>query len=345
MTTAQAPINVCDIGGRFGFHRSWADFTLPVNYYCFDADPDEAERLRHQAEASAGAKPITVVSGAVAERVGTAPFYLYSFRAASSLYELNTEATYRYRNLTLDEVLTVNTINLDAFLEQQKAVPHFVSIDAQGASLQILRGGQKALQECLGVRCELEFFQLYKNAPLAGEALAFMRSKGFRLLRLEMCGPGLYGISTEMNSFSVSPWDAKPSSCDAILANEERISAIYTDPTLPDCALLFGYFVAFCIFNGCGYYGLELVQGLKDRDLLGRTLEAMPGSVAENVKALCNFYLALPRPYVKTDFRENLNTAFDGNAIATSLFGHSGYALAKQAETKLRKIYSQPYEP
>ncbi len=345
MTTVQAAINVCDIGGRYGFHRSWVDFILPVNYYCFDADPDEVERLRRQEAGSAESKPIRIVAGAVAEKVGTVPFYLYSFRAVSSLYELNNEATYRYGNLTLDRVLIVKTINLDTFLKQEKAVPHFVSIDAQGASLQILRGGQKALQGCLGLRCELEFFQLYKGAPLAGEVLEYLKSKKFRLLRLEMCGPGLYGISTEMNGFSVSPWDAKPSSCDAIFANEARIEELMASPTAQEHAVQLGYFAAFCIYNGSGYYGLELIQRLADRGALGDTLAAMPQPVATAIVALCNFYLALPRQQVSTQFGENLNTEFDGAAVAVKLFGRSDYAIEPAIEVKLRTTYRQKYEP
>lgn len=345
MTIVQAAINVCDIGGRYGFHRSWENFTLPVNYYCFDADPDEVARLRSQEAGSVASKPIRIVAGAVAERVGTAPFYLYSFRAVSSLYELNNSATYRYGNLTLDGVLTVNTINLDTFSEQEKAVPHFVSIDAQGASLQILHGGQKALQGCLGLRCELEFFQLYKGAPLAGEVLEYLKSRNFRLLRLEMCGSGLYGVSTEMNGFSVSPWDAKPSSCDAILANEARIEELMTSPTMQEHAVQLGYFVAFCIYNGCGYYGLELIQRLADRGALDSTLEAMPKPIATMIVALCSFYLALPRQPIKTEFGESLNTEFKGAAMAIKLFGHSGYTLDQGVEGMLRKIYRQRYEP
>lgn len=345
MTTIQSAINVCDIGGRYGFHRSWEDFILPVNYYCFDADPDEVERLRHQEAASTGSRPIRIVAGAVAEKVGSAPFYLYSYRDVSSLYELNNEATYRYGNLKLDHVITVKTINLDTFLEQEKAVPHFISIDAQGASLQVLRGGQKALQHCLGLRCELEFFPLYKEAPLAGEILEYLKEKKFRLLRLEMCGPGLYGISTEMNDFSVSPWDAKPSSCDAIFVNEAKLEELMASPTMQEHAVQLGYFVAFCIYNGSGYYGLELIQRLADRGALGDTLSAMPKPIATAVVALCNFYLALPRQHVKTEFRENLNTEFDGRAVSIKLFGQPGSAIEPGVVSKLRKIYQQRYEP
>ena len=114
----------------------------------------------------------------------------------------------------LDRQVELQTTTLDQFSAHHDLLPHFLKRDAQGATLPILKGGQRVLRYILGIRCKVELFSLYKMAPLLGDVFDFFREQSYRLRRLEMCGPGLHGISTEMNDFSVSPWDARPSSCE-----------------------------------------------------------------------------------------------------------------------------------
>jgi FkbM family methyltransferase len=67
----------------------------------------------------------------------------------------------------------------------------FAKLDTQGCELDILRGGEQALSQCLGLEVEVEFATIYQGAPLFAEVDTYLRSRGFALWRLS----GLYHYS------------------------------------------------------------------------------------------------------------------------------------------------------
>jgi hypothetical protein len=78
-------------------------------------------------------------------------------------------------------------ITLDMFVRnhKNKNSPAILCIDAQGASLQILQGANRFLNESvLGVICEVEFEQFYRNAALFGDVHKHLLRKGFHFVRL-----------------------------------------------------------------------------------------------------------------------------------------------------------------
>jgi len=325
-------INVFDIGGRMGMHRSWENFGLPFFYYCFEPDIIEASRL--QDESDRQNKGINIIPCAISERSENKSLYLYNHRDLSSLFKLNQSATYRYKNAVLEEVLNVQVISLDEAVLNFDSTPHFMSIATQGATLAILMGGRQTLSGCLGLRCEIDFFQLYEKAPLADEVMNFLRSINYKLLRLETCGVGSFGISSEMNEFSVSPSDAKPASADAIYCNENKINSLVTgDISLVEASQL-GYFILFCLHNGCGYFGIELAQRLSDCEKLSKVLTLLPEEIGNEIRTQCRFYLMLPRT--------NINDGFDGLLHYKFLFGDEEQTIkpSESLRAKLIQIYN-----
>lgn len=334
-------IDVIDCGGRYGPHRCWDHFGLPMNYFGVEPDSDEVSNLlSNQPELGPQGGSYNIIPRALSDRTGDEALYLYSLRDASSLFELNTQATYRYGHVTLDKAVQVPTTTLDAAAAEFGITPRFLSIDAQGATLKILQGAPESMGSLLGLRCEVEYFPLYKNAPLAEDVFGFLRGRGYRMLRMEMCGPGLYGISTEMNRFSVSPWDAKPSSCDMIYANEPQIERLCAAPVAGDNALAIAYFVVFCLHNGAGYYGLETLERAHGGDG-GTFLGALSANVRRELEAQVAAYLSIPRHFI--------NKTFNGDEVHHAFFGY-GLANApvpgdRETRRKIEAIYSQPYTP
>jgi FkbM family methyltransferase len=333
---------VFDCGGRWGLHRSWQHFQLPLTYVSFEPDVEEAENLTRSAEAHAMDNvEFIVATNALYETACRAKLNLYDERGLSSLFELNKEETYRYGQAQLERQVIIQTTTLDQFSANHDLVPHFLTIDTQGATLPVLKGGQRVLRHILGIRCEVELFPLYKMAPLFDDVFAFLREQSFRLLRLEMCGPGLYGISTEMNDFSVSPWDARPSSCDMIYANASLLEDFLGRDPDPATAEMVVYFVAFCIHNGSGYYGLEVLQRLVDTGKWEASLRLLAPAVADSLSGLVALYLSLPR--------ENVNQGFDGSGAFRALFNEdprgSISRLHPATKEKILRMYSQKYDP
>lgn len=76
----------------------------------------------------------------------------------------------------------VQTVRLDDV--SGLAPPDFIKIDVQGAELQVLTHGKRALSSALVVQTEVEFLPLYKNQPLFGDMQCFLREQGFVLHKL-----------------------------------------------------------------------------------------------------------------------------------------------------------------
>ncbi len=60
------------------------------------------------------------------------------------------------------------------------ALSTYLKIDVQGAELDVLRGGESAVNECLFVELELSLVPLYETGPLFYEAVDWLRDRGFR---------------------------------------------------------------------------------------------------------------------------------------------------------------------
>lgn len=72
------------------------------------------------------------------------------------------------RTKTLDTVVT----------EQQWPLPDIIKLDIQGAELDVLKGASKCIDTCKFVLIECAVQQYNQGAPLIGEIITFMLSKG-----------------------------------------------------------------------------------------------------------------------------------------------------------------------
>ncbi len=61
------------------------------------------------------------------------------------------------------------------------APPYLLKLDVQGAELDVLAGGTRALAGCELIVLETSFFDFYDNRTTAGEVIEFMRTSGFAL--------------------------------------------------------------------------------------------------------------------------------------------------------------------
>lgn len=341
-------INVIEIGGRYGVHRSWQNLGVPIRYHSFEADRDEADRLDSWDEGSHSKVIFRISNTAIHGQNGIFPFYVYDFRPLSSLFELNRKSSYRYNHAKLEKVIDIACITLDSYCETEGIHPDFLSIDAQGASLSILQGGREKIKNCLGMRIELEFFDLYRNAPLADEVLSYLRSQNFRLLRMETPGAGLYGTSTEMNEWSVNPWDGKPASCDAILINQELLDSFLQEMNCDAfSAERIVYLILFCIHNGCGYFGMEVMDLLFRNMKLTNILAVIDEPLYYSLAGQVGEYLKIPRDEVKTEFINNLRSSdFDWESIFDKFFGRvpDSFILDNEVKRKIANAYRQKYQ-
>jgi hypothetical protein len=79
---------------------------------------------------------------------------------------------------------TLEVTTLDAVLAGEGLEPDVLKLDAQGAELEILEGGPRALGASLAVELEVEFAPQYRGQPLFADLDRHVRAAGFALLAL-----------------------------------------------------------------------------------------------------------------------------------------------------------------
>lgn len=173
---------IFDIGARGGFHRRWNALGSNARFVGFE--PDEGEYKKLEAD-----KPENVlyINAALDDKEQERTLYLCESRGCSSLYKPNTDFTNKFSfgwafNL-VDEV-KLSTKTMDDVCETYAISPDVLKIDTQGAELNILRGGEKALKNVLLVEAEVSFQELYSGAPLFSDIDRYLRANGFCLLGL-----------------------------------------------------------------------------------------------------------------------------------------------------------------
>jgi FkbM family methyltransferase len=131
-----------------------------------------------------------VLPMAIAEKDGSADFYVSVYDHASSLLPFNEEGlrTWAGHDLKIDSVVTVPTIRLDTLmgmLEIEKV--DFLKIDTQGMDLAVLRSAGTRLGDIGMIRLEVWVapVPLYSGAPSKQEVVAFLEGSGFSLVETE----------------------------------------------------------------------------------------------------------------------------------------------------------------
>jgi FkbM family methyltransferase len=181
---------VVDAGARYGLHPTWSPASTLCDFFLFEVDNDEVERLKAKYSAFDN---IRVLNTALFDEETTVVINLRRHLGLSSLYEANDEFL-RQDKYWIEEHTTVGTCNVDAttldsFFEHSPV--HFLKLDTEGSEVNILRGAEQHLQSSvLGVRSEVQFAQILQGTPLFGEIHQLMLSYGFELLNFDYSGRG-----------------------------------------------------------------------------------------------------------------------------------------------------------
>lgn len=146
----------------------------------FEVDAEVCEDLNTVAKP--GLKFYPVALGRAEE---TRKFYKTVHPMCSSLYPPNEKLLQCYFNMEvamLDEVTSIDTMSLDAFLQRHEiGGVDFIKIDIQGAELDVFMGGEQALRDIVMIVSEVEFIPHYVGQPLYGDVARYLESRGFML--------------------------------------------------------------------------------------------------------------------------------------------------------------------
>lgn len=159
----------------------------------FEAMESEADKIM-QSRYEAGGVRTTLVNACIGETSGTFPFFINKHDESSSMFPPSPQAldehivgycppgvtTWR-QNTELERRITLKTISLHDFTEQQGIIPDVLSIDAQGMELQIMKGAVNVMHHANCIVSEVEFFEIYAGQGLFHEQMLLLESYGFRL--------------------------------------------------------------------------------------------------------------------------------------------------------------------
>ncbi len=280
----QIHTTVYHVGAAGGMHRAWIDYPGVVNYVCFDAEESAAAELKAAAEKGADKNTrMFVEARPVFSHNGPIDFHVYDIPTLSSTFLFDEKITHRFRYSDVRHLktTTLDCTTIDEIAKSRGEAPDSLTIDAQGASLAILEGATNVLARCvLSVRVEVEFLSVYRGQPLFDRVLAFMFGNGFRLIRIEKCGSGEAGVSTDSGPFSESVADGVPAWADAIFLKTPPLPKWAAQAPQESGALLFRS-VLFALNNRIGSVGLDLIFELAEMNYLAPIVNALAASDRE----------------------------------------------------------------
>lgn len=186
----KSDIKVVDIGARGGALSKFNKLSKFIHYFAFEPDFSEAETLINKIELQSSWREITIIPNAIFMKKGESLLYCTKDPGWSSFFKIDQVAAKKFFNgddFEIVENRLVPTIPLDHAADTygfKNAC--FLKIDTQGSELEVLKSGEKLINDSiLGIYIETEFQPFYENQPLFADIDSYLRCKGFTLFDLD----------------------------------------------------------------------------------------------------------------------------------------------------------------
>lgn len=187
-TLGFGPEGILDIGAYEGEWMRMAKTVFPESKVLMvEAQPEKEPILSAACKAYNGSVEYLIALLGQSNQEA-APFFQMRTpfgSTGSSVYE--ERVTYEGRPLDR-QVVSLKMIRLDDLLAACSARHfHLIKLDVQGAELDVLSGGPKALNGAEAVLLEVSFVEYNKGAPQFADVVAFMNARGFVVLDILDC--------------------------------------------------------------------------------------------------------------------------------------------------------------
>ena len=172
---------VVDVGANAG---QFASRLRPLGYRgaILSVEPldDVIDLLRERAARD----PLWAVKQvAIGDRKGHTEINVSRNTVYSSLLPL-ADLAHKFADTDVLRVQTVEVETLDGLLAESASKRPFIKIDTQGFEQQVLSGGPRTLERCVGLLLELPVEHLYKGVWSFPEAIVRLDELGFRLAQI-----------------------------------------------------------------------------------------------------------------------------------------------------------------
>ncbi|MDI1287191.1 MAG: FkbM family methyltransferase [Reyranella sp.] len=177
----EQPFTVVDVGARGGVADYWRVFGDDLRIVGFDLDPLECERL-------AALDPRTIyVPFALDRQAGERRVYVTDHSSGSSFYQPSPAFYARHTadsNVTILSEPMLKTVSLPEAIGAIR--PDFIKLDAEGAELEILQGGEALLPGASGILSEVRFSKELSGCPTFWEVEKYLKEQAFELYDLDV---------------------------------------------------------------------------------------------------------------------------------------------------------------
>ncbi len=176
------PVQIADVGARLNRKPPLYYELLSCKFahlHAFEPEREAFERLQ-----DAKTEQMSVYPYALG-KPGKAIFYAHKIGSISSVYKLAaSSARFLGKGFWINRPIDPIEMKLET-LDMIAGLPNIeiLKMDAQGAELDIMKGGSMRLAECVMVIPEVRFFRMYEDEPLWADLDKEMRTQGFELHR------------------------------------------------------------------------------------------------------------------------------------------------------------------
>lgn len=176
-------LNVIEVGARGGPSTEFNKFPEIINYYGFEPEKEELEKLKHR-EKRTKFNNETYLPYFIGENDKDCSFNVYSSKGCSSLLEADLEKARKFSRdhyYELIEKIKVITTSLDYLYNNSKLpkITDILKIDTQGSELDIFTNAERVLKNVKAIRVEVSFVPIYKNQPLFCDVNNFLSKRDF----------------------------------------------------------------------------------------------------------------------------------------------------------------------
>ena len=164
-----------DIGAAGEIEPRWKSMSRHLNYIGFEPD----ERSRKLMKNNTNCYKYFIYPNAVWEKKTIININFTKGPQVSSFYLPNANFTNLFpkpERFDVNDVISIDSVALDSF---DISNLDFIKIDIQGGELNVLKGAKESLNSTIGLEIEVEFLELYKDQPLYGDLVNFLKNKRF----------------------------------------------------------------------------------------------------------------------------------------------------------------------
>ncbi len=183
---SQKPLGFVDIGSLGEVHDLVHPIAPLAHALCFELNREGCKELRDKYKSDKSFAKVSVLQAALFSKVSRQKLYIARALTNTSLLEPNPAFIKRYQaeKFAVEQISSILTQTLDSIIFSEKRVVdrhmgELIKLDTQGSEYDILKGAKQVLSErCLGVWCEVEFFEVYRNQRTFSDIDRLLRKYG-----------------------------------------------------------------------------------------------------------------------------------------------------------------------